>query len=584
VSDASHLPGPPQDLRAFGLADAADMFALEPAVGWSSIAEPPEAAPSAVAPLEVRDVVLDPIFGKRRDALLRTVPVHRLAERAERSDVAFQAFDVRALALAAFDAVIARQGLSDQATPMQVAGLLSGIALVQDPTASLDTCEGVAELILDGLTNRRERERQFTFDAIVYASADRGEVIATSVPRAFWLLREQEDASSGQVHLHASSDAVIALVGGLDLPIEDEQAALEMILERQLSRGDLDSAYLAAEKTRRLSVGYIAKIDELLLETERYLPGTDWKVDAPRLIGAALQHLDECLAREGKLLEHVAAGREQQGTGAKAAHHARIFDRLTKLLGESRHLHTNLMRRLIGARARFLDAQDSQMFRPALTMVELHFGDDLLVPTLGLHTAGAADVTAQYLRGTLGPIAPVVLNWADFISALLHPAQVQTHPAELDEPEQEYRPDPPPLIDRGTLAEAHRVLALVSLPARLSRLIAACPEPAGPGAAPSDLIAAAALHGFDNAVRERHAEADDAANPSPHATGAVHLLEVLGPDAACYADGVQLNGPGWSGDDLIVCVDTDQLDAVRLGELPIPQPVPVPRRLSRGAT
>lgn len=42
--------------------------------------------PSAVrAPLDVRDVVLDPVFGRRRDALLRTIPVHDLVDRAERS-------------------------------------------------------------------------------------------------------------------------------------------------------------------------------------------------------------------------------------------------------------------------------------------------------------------------------------------------------------------------------------------------------------------------------------------------------------------------------------------------------------------
>jgi hypothetical protein len=541
----------------------------------------------------VRDVVLDPIFGKRRDALLRTVPVHELADRADRADAGFGSFDVRALALAAFDAVIARQGLSDEATPEQVVELLAGIAHIQDTTATRDTCAGVAELVLDGLTNRRERDRQFSFDAVVYASTDDGEVIATAVPRAFWLLREQEDAETGQIHLHASADAVVALVGGLDLPIEDEQAALEMILERQLSRGDLDSAYVAAEKTRRLSVGYTAQIDTLLLETARYLPGTDWVVDAPRLLDAALGHLDECLARETRLLEHVAAGRAQPGSAAKAARRTLVFDRLTRLLGESRQLHTNLMKRLIGARARFLDAQDAQMFRPAATMVELHLADDLLVPTLGLHTRDAAAVTAEYLRGTLGPVVPVVLNWADLIGALLRPAPAAVPTDRDDEPTLVYRPDPAPLIGRDTLAATHRVLAAVPLPARLSQLIAACPAPAGPGAQPSDLIAAAVLRGYDNAVRERDdnhgedlsadADRDPGGNPATGGAGAVALLEVLGPDAACLADGVQLDSPGWAGDDLIVCIDTDQLDAVRLGELPVPLPVPVPARATRGA-
>jgi hypothetical protein len=60
---------------------------------------------AALAPLKVHDVVLDPVFGRRRDALLRTIPIHDLVDRAERSDSSIVGFDIRALALAAFDAV-----------------------------------------------------------------------------------------------------------------------------------------------------------------------------------------------------------------------------------------------------------------------------------------------------------------------------------------------------------------------------------------------------------------------------------------------------------------------------------------------
>ena len=81
------------------------------------------------------------------------------------------------------------------------------------------------------------------------------------------------------------------------------------MLERQLARGELDAAHLTAIRARRLTAGYLIQIEELLTETERYLPGTDWAVEAPKLIGDALTHIGECLTREGRLLEHVAAGR-----------------------------------------------------------------------------------------------------------------------------------------------------------------------------------------------------------------------------------------------------------------------------------
>ena len=51
----------------------------------------------------------------------------------------------------------------------------------------------------------------------------------------------------------------------------------------------------------------------------------------------------------------------------------------------------------------------------------------------------------------------------------------------------------------------------------------------------------------------------------------MHLLDVLGADAACIGDGVALTPASWIGDDLIVCVDRDQADAVLLGDLPHPR-------------
>ena len=145
--------------------DLADLFTT--ADGGS--AQTLESVPATMVPLRVRDVVLDPVFARRRDALLRTVPVHDLVDRADRADSGLAGFDVRALVLAAFDAVIARQGFPDRTTPDDVIELLSGIAAVQQPAADPATCAAVAEHVLDGLTNRRERERQFTVSTIVYA-------------------------------------------------------------------------------------------------------------------------------------------------------------------------------------------------------------------------------------------------------------------------------------------------------------------------------------------------------------------------------------------------------------------------------
>ena len=551
------------------------------------------------APIEVHEVVLDPVFGRRRDALSRTIPIHDLVDRAERSDSGITGFDIRALALAAFDAVIARQGFPNRTTPSQVIDLLAGIGAVQSPQATAETCTAAAEYVLNGLTNRRERERQFTPTSIVYADAGDGRVLATAVPRPFWLLREAEDPHTGDPYLEASADAVNALVGGLDIPIEDQQTALEIVLERQLARGELDAAHATAIKARQLTAGYLIQIEELLHDTERYLPGADWNTYAPQLINNALDHLSECLTREGRLLEHVTGGVIEGAPETTTEKRTKISTTLAKLLGESRHLHTLLMDRLMGARGRFLDAQDGQMFRPILEVIEFDIGADLLEPTLGLRFDDAGQVADAYMRALLGPIPPVVLRWGDLIEALLRlPDYNRVGEDEEPADDMEFRPDPEPLVSQQALIAAHDVLARVQLPIRLSTLIEACPDAQPVGATAYDLFVTASLRAFDNSQRDTGQdhqpgkwadEADDAYQYRGSMTDTdssqervVHLPDVLGPDAACVADDRKLIGDRWAGNDLVVCADRDQLDALLLGELPYPEPTLLRARVRTG--
>jgi len=537
--------------------------------------------------LHVHEVVLDPVFARRRDTLLRSVPVHDIVSRAERADSGITGFDVRALILAAFDAVIARQGFPDRATPTDLLTLLEAIAQVQVPDAGTERCSAAATHVLDGLTNRREREHKFTVMSTLYSRDGDENISAQTVPRRFWLLRELEDPLTGRAYLECSVDAVNALVGGLDLPIEDQQTALEIVLERQLARGELDAAHATAVQARRLTAGYLVQIEALLAETERYLPGTDWRVTAPRLIDEALEHIGECLTREGRLLEHVAASLGNDALADMTARRRiRITTSLTTLLSESRHLHTVLMEKLIGARGRFLDAQDAQMFRPLLSAVEFDLRTDLLEPALALHLKDVETVADAYLCGLLGPRPPTVLHWGEYVDSLIHSPRDES--TELEEPEAEnmvFRPDPQPLVSRELLNAAHQVISEVGLPARLSKLLAASPPEDSPGASVQDLLVAAGLRAFDNSARDAAPENDhwtDEDVPSttannPHdAQHGVHLLEVLGPEAACVADGVNLSGPWWSGADLIVCIDRDQADAVLLGDFTMPEPIALP--------
>jgi hypothetical protein len=233
------------------------------------------------------------------------------------------------------------------------------------------------------------------------------------------------------------------------------------------------------------------------------------------------------------------------------------------------------------------------MFRPVVSTIEFDLAEDLLGPTLALHVADAEQVADAYLGAVVGPVLPVVLDWSDFVETLIHARSTRPEPTdEPDESSLEFHPDPKPLVDAALLATAHQVLIRVPLPARLSALLAACSPTEDTGAATGDLFVAAALRGFDNSSRDTddsHAPgvwADTIEPAAGHPAGepqvrAVHLLDVLGPEAACVSDGTRLRGTGWHGEDLIVCVDRDQADAVLLGELSAPQPTRLLARLRR---
>lgn len=531
------------------------------------------------AGLGVRDVVLDPVFAKRRDALLRTVPLHDLVERAARVDGRFAQFDLRALALAAFDAVIARQGFSDPATPEGVRSLLAGIAGVQQPDSDEGLRLAVAEHVLDGLTNRRERERQFQLTSFIYSTDDRDRIIATGVPRPFWLLREQEDSATGGVWLEASGDAINALIGGLNISIEDQQCALDLILARQVERGDLDAAHITAEQKRLTTTGLITQVNEMLAMTEQHVQSAGWHDGtAATLIDKALAHIEECLAREGALIEHVRAGRDNTDPhDLQVAHRTRVTERLTVLLTDSRTLHTHLLARVIGARRRFLDAQDATMFRPPITTFELNLSSDVLAPLLGMHVRDGEYVVAAYLQSAIGPQPPTIANWGDMVDTLLRPAAEPTTADEPDETDLAFRPDPEPMISPGLVARTRDLIRNVPLPARLSALLEVCPDEPSDIAAPHDLVCTAALRTFDNHYESTERDwldnADDHVGAQvQRAALSLEALWLFGPDAACAVDGIQLDGPGWSGDDLIVCTDRDQRDAILLGDLPSPTP------------
>jgi hypothetical protein len=174
--------------------------------------------------------VFDAAFGERVRALLRARPL--TASDTGRAVWAEHRYDLPTLALAAIDAIIARQGFADELTYDEAVAALSRLARVSHPHRPDNEHEQVAFHVVDTLLNRREREAPFRYRVSDF-TLDTDRVVHRALTVEFRLVTEHESATGDTVVLRATADAINALVGGLEFDVADEQAANDLMLTRE---------------------------------------------------------------------------------------------------------------------------------------------------------------------------------------------------------------------------------------------------------------------------------------------------------------------------------------------------------------
>jgi len=416
------------------------------------------------------------------------------------------------------------------------------------PNRPREEHEHVASYVVDTLLNRRDREVPFGYRVSDFSLDSAEQIDHRSVLMEFRLVTEHEDAARDVVVLRASADAINALVGGLEFDVEDEQAANDLMLARQLERGAFGQAERAAERNRGLSVRYTEEIRALLTDTVRDIRTVSdrWARDVPQMLTRNRAHLEERLVSEAKLLAHVrAASDTADGDRDVTATTARI----AALLDECRQRHTELHGRLVNARTVFLDEQTRQQFAPIGGLGNPDVADGVLAVLLELPRKLAQEPAEVFAQLTAGPRHPKLVRLGDLLDDLLAPRR-EAAPAPVADLDEEIGPDDPPSVAPQVLAHAAAVVARVGLPARLSALLTAartlpCPEDCDP-ADVERLIVLAALWTYAPEAVTDGATAVDAA------------ARILGGSAVVDADGATLTG-GWSGDDLLVAPDEDGL-------------------------
>jgi hypothetical protein len=284
----------------------------------------------------------------------------------------------------------------------------------------------------------------------------------------------------------------------------------------------------------------------------------EWASEVPGRLDGARDHIRDRLRAErallGKVQEAIASGDPRLLAAAR---------RIADLLTECQRRHEDLHRRVIDARGVFLEEQERQSFRPpaSITLPDPH--RQVLLPALELSQEHTIDLAEQFVADMWGPVAPRLPRLYRLINDLWQQKE-RTVPEGRGEEEPELSDPPLPLIREEFIAVAIRAVHAVGLPARLSRLLAACEADAEPGASArrsgGEVLNLAVLWAFSPE------EADDEGG----LIAGDLVGRILGPRAAVDSDGTSLALPGWEGDDMIVASDSDSLASA------FPAPVALP--------
>ena len=507
---------------------------------WDAVGARPRATPSGLS-------VHEPSFPGRVAAFLRFSPVIEAAQSARRREWPDDGYDIVTLALAAIDLVVSRQGFAEEATRQDVVAALAGLAGLACPGRPPAEHLDVGGFVVDALLNRQGHQAKFRYVTSDYSSAEHGHR-QREVP--FSLLEEHDHPARGENVLRATADAIIALIGGLNFDVEDEQVATEIVLERQLERNAFDSAIRSAERARLLSVGLAQELDRLVKQTRRdlRLVEDEWATDAPQRLETAREHIRERLATErhllGKVQEALTSGENLILAAAR---------RIARLLEECQQRHEALHERVIEARSVFLDEQERQSFRPPalLNLPDPH--QQVLLPLLELGQPAALPLAERFASDMLGLQAPRLPRLYRLVNDLWSRRAESAPPGEPDgDPE---LADPPaPLLRAEVIDVAVRAVASVGLPARLSSLLAACHADPLAGNAQVRAQGAEVLN-----LSVLWAFSPEAADDDDGMAAEDLMARILGRRAAADRDGLPLRLPGWAGDDLIVAPDPDAL-------------------------
>lgn len=414
----------------------------------------PRPAPTGLARADA--AVGDPARERRVKALAMTAPIHALqANRTARPG--WERYDLYELALGAIDAVVDRMGFDSGIPRRELDGLVALEAARAVPDAPPGQHREVAAHLVGALTDPQTSG---------YTAAADGRRRRFD----FRLLDEMEGTDG--IYLRATREAINVLVGALDTDLESAHAAAEARLENLIRRGRLPEAAQAAQDARYLSVEYMVEVARFIADTRRDIRTADWAERIPARLAEMLDHLDERMTEEQKLLAAMRETRDE----AEDPELARQAAALVATVEDCYARHTELHLQIMAADRAFFEEQQRQVFArlPSLRAVDLT--DELLAPLLAAPIARVEGPLLRFAERLWGPRVPIVARWGSAVAYLLQaPVEHDTAGEPIEEPEWADPVVDPRLFDDATWHAASAILDLdpAAPPVRLSALVAA---------------------------------------------------------------------------------------------------------------
>lgn len=539
------------DRAALGEADAVAVTDAGARAGGSGVTGPDSGDVRGLPrpAFELASSVTDAGFHRRIQTLLRSAPLQRLAEITAWQGWKERSYDPRVLGVAALDAVIARMGFTTELTYDDVVAVVAELARIAEPDAPATEWADIATYVIDGLLNARdESSTQF-----VKTYSDYRDGHITRELR-FALLVERAHAD-GRIVLHATTDAINAFRGGLDLRVEDAQMAADYVLRAQLERGDLPEAEITAERSAQLTMELAAQIRDLLDATRMDLDSVDWTAEVLPRVERARQHVAERTAAEEALITHLAAGDESREEALRDTA-SRVTDLLELCLSRHRSLHAQLMS---APSIFYAEQQRQQLHARGRGLGRINVRDRLLVPVLGLPVVPAGDVAGAFADAVLGVRVERLPRLVDLVELLLAPRREAPEPAVENEVDLSDVDDEIDVIDAATLDAAQAVLARTNVEVVAASELLAEAHASGPAVA--EVVRLAVLLAWAP-------DAVDLEDEMP--------LELCDPDVIAMLTGSTFDIGSYRGDELLVgaahlfggdsVIDDDEDEEDHLGE------------------